>query len=185
MKNPPSLQETIAKGKRHYYNGLTFRNWKGNMLKTYGGDARPFLDDAWNAITGEAEAISRENRSKQNIPTPHPATHRKQQSPINLLGDVVMLILNVIACVALLVACVYKPPYSFYTNLRWVCFVAFTFGALWRRKDGVWILWLPLAWCFNPIYPIHLARNVWSILDLAALALTVATSLYFVGHPKK
>ena len=64
MNQGASLQETIAKGKRHYYDGLTFRKWKSGMLTMYGHDTTPFLDEAWNAISGEAESRARANRGR-------------------------------------------------------------------------------------------------------------------------
>ena len=66
MMQVASLQETIAKGRRHYYDGVTFRNWKLTMVKMYGGGSRPFLDDAWNAIIGEAESRAQSSRETAN-----------------------------------------------------------------------------------------------------------------------
>src|SRR6266705_2176697 len=139
MRQVTSLPEIIEKGKRHYYNGVTFRNWKLTMLKMYGGDSRPFLDDAWNAVIGEAESRLRLESSKGTA-------HRKMgragthapsvgRGPINFLGQLTMLILNAIACVMLLGACLSRLPFPDYPRLQWICFAAFTFTAVWRMKD--------------------------------------------------
>jgi len=188
MMQVASLDETIAKGRRHYYDGVTFRNWKLSMLKMYGGDSRPFLDDAWNAIIGEAESRARANRDKQNSSKRIGAgrtANTKQPGPITFLGNATMLTLNAIACVVLFSAWKSGLPYSQEAKSNWICFAAFSFTALWRMKDGGAIICLPLACLFNPLYPIHLTRSVWSVVELVSLILLVAISLLFLAAPKK
>src|SRR4029077_2319206 len=127
MRQVPSLQETIAKGRRHYYDGVTFRNWKLTMVKLYGGDTRPFLDDAWNAILGEEESRVRESKGTNNkrlrLGTHSPGV---RSGPITFFGQLMMLTLNAIACVMLLGACLSRLPFPYYTRLPWICFAAFT-----------------------------------------------------------
>jgi hypothetical protein len=187
MNQAGSLQETIAKGKRHYYSGLTFRKWKTGMLNMYGHDTRPFLEEAWNAIIEEAESKARANRAKQ---TPKSVgagirANAKQPGPISLLGNATMLTLNAIACLALFSAWRSGLPYSFDTKLTWICCVAFSFTALWRRKDGAALVCLPLACLFNPFYPVYLTRSVWSAIDVVSLLLLVAISFSSLASPKK
>jgi hypothetical protein len=184
-----SLQETIAKGKRHYYDGVTFRNWKLTMLKVYGGDTRPFLEEAWNAVIGEAESRARANREKQGSSSRGlrigTRANTNQPGLITVSGNAMMLILNAIACLALFSAWRSGHPYPFDTKLTWICFAAFSFTALWRMKDGAAIICLPLACLFIPFYPIHLTRGVWSVVDLVSVILLVAISLIFLVNPKK
>src|SRR5215510_6007257 len=96
MMQGASLQETIAKGKRHYYDGVTFGKWKAGMLNMYGHDTRPFLNEAWNAIIAEAESRARANRDKQTAKSVGARTraNAKQSGPITFLGNAAMLILN-------------------------------------------------------------------------------------------
>src|SRR5215475_7056062 len=187
MSQAASLQETIAKGKRHYYDGVTFRNWKTGMLKMYGHDTTPFLDEAWNAIIGEVEARARANRDKQTTKTVGAGTRAKARQPAGLtfLGNATMLILNAIACLALFSAWKSGVPYPFYTNFTWICFAAFGYTALWRLKDGGPIICLPLACLFNPFYPINFTRNVWSIIDVVSLLLLVVITFSFLANPKR
>src|SRR5262249_47481953 len=167
MVQGASLQETIEKGRRHYYDGVTFRNWKLTMLKMYGGDTSPFLDEAWNAVIGEPESTARANREKQTgskrlrIGT---RANTNQPGLITVLGNATMLILNGIACLALFSAWKSGHPYPFYTKSIWICFAAFSFTALWRMKDGGALICLPLVCLFNPFYPIYFRRSVWSII---------------------
>jgi hypothetical protein len=181
-----SLQETIVKGKRHYYDGVTFGKWKTGMLNMYGHDTRPFLDEAWNAIIGEAESRARANRDKQTKSIgAGKRANTNQPGPVTFLGNGTMLILNVIACLALFSAWKSGVPYSFYPKFLWICFAAFSYTALWRMKDGAAIICLPLACLFNPFCPIHLTRSVWSVIDLVSLLLLAAISLIFLANPKK
>jgi hypothetical protein len=157
------------------------------MLKMYGHDTTPFLDEAWNTIIGEAESRARANREKQ--PTKSAGTGKrekaKQPGATNFLGNATMLILNAIACVALFSAWKSGVPYPFYTKFTWICFAAFGFSALWRMKDGAALICLPLACVFNPFYPIHLTRNVWGVIDFVSLLILAALTLVFLAKPKR
>ena len=187
MNQAASLQETIAKGKRHYYDGLTFRKWKNGMLSVYGLDTRPFLDEAWHAIIEEAEWRARANRGKQTTKRVVSRTraNAKQPRAITFLGNATMLILNVIACLALFSAWKSGLPYPFYTKFTWICFAAFGYTALWKMRDGAALICLPLACLFNPLYPIYLTHRVWSVIDGVSLLLLVAMSFGFLANPKK
>lgn len=181
-----SLQDIIAKGKRHYYDGVTSRNWKLSMLKMYGGDTRPFLDDAWNAILGEEASrvrSSKETARKRIGAGTHASAVRS--GPISFFGQLTMLTLNAIACVMLLGACLSRLPFPYYSRLPWICFAAFTFTAVWRMKDGAAFICLPLACLFNPFFPVHLSRNVWSWIDFFSFLLLLAMSSSFLANPKK
>ena len=189
MNQGLSLHETIARGRRHYYNGLTYRNWKLTMLKMYGGDTRPFLDDAWNAITGDAESRVYTSRDKE------PANNKRVRAgtsasarplgPINFLGQLTMVALNGVACVMLLGACLSRLPFPDYPRLRWICFAAFTFTAVWRMKDGAAIICLPLAFLFNPFFLVRLSHNMWTLIDVVSLILFLAMSASFIANGKK
>ena len=188
MVQGASLQETIEKGQRHYYNGVTFRNWKLTMLKMYGGDTRPFLEEAWNAVIGEAESRASAYREKKTSSKSVGAGTRaksKPPGPITFLGNATMLTLNAVACLALFSAWRSGLPYFFYMKLTWICFAAFGYTALWRMKDGAAMICLPLACLFNPFYPIHLTPGVWSVIDVVSLLLLVAISFCFLPNPKK
>lgn len=191
MSQAASLQETIAKGKRHYYDGLTFRKWKSGMLNLYGHDTMPFLDEAWNAIVGEAQSRSkaRTNRDKQTGNSKSGGTRARPNNRhprlIIFLGNATMLTLNVIACVALFMAWKSGVPYSLHARFTWICFAAFAWTGFWRMKDGAAIICLPAACLFNPFYSIRLTARTWSIIDLASLVLLAALVLCFVANPKK
>jgi hypothetical protein len=188
MNQAASLQETIAKGKRHYYDGVTFRNWKIGMLKMYGHDARPFLDEAWTAIVGEAESRASAYREKKTSSKSVGAGTRanaKRSGPITFFGNAIMLALNVIACLALFEAWRSGILHSSNTKLPWICFTAFTYSALWRRKDGAVIICLPFACLFNPFYPIHLTRSLWIAVDIVSFFLLVAISFGVLADRKK
>lgn len=187
MRQVPSLQETIAKGRRHYYDGLTFRIWKLNMLKMYGGDTMPFLDNAWNAIIGEAQSRVRpescpETSNYKRLGTGTPAA---RLGAFALLGQLTMFTLNIIACVMLLGACLSRLPFPYDTRLRWVCFAAFAYTAVWRMKGWATFICLALACVFNPFVPFHLSRNFWSWIDGLSFLLLLAMTSTFLGNPKR
>jgi hypothetical protein len=188
MRQGASLQEIVEKGKRHYYDGVTCRNWKLTMLKMYGGDTRPFLDEAWNAVIMDAESRDRLEFTKAN---PNKKIVRagtrapSRGGAMTFLGQLTMLSLNAIACVMLLGACLSRLPFPYYPRLRWICFAAFTFTAIWRMKDGAAFICIPLACLFNPFFPVHLSHNLWSLLNVLSLLLLLVMSASFVANGKK
>ena len=79
----------------------------------------------------------------------------------------------------LLVLALLPWPYGYYTFLRLsVCAVSgwLTYEQ-WRHDNAVsgWVVALgATALLFNPISPIHLTREIWNVLDLAAAGLLIA-----------
>ena len=69
-------------------------------------------------------------------------------------------------------------PYGYYILLRWVCCAVFVYLAIqaWNiEKQGwVWILGVTAA-IYNPILRIHSTREMWSIVNLIAIGLAVAS----------
>jgi len=163
------------------------------MLNMYGHDTTPFLEEAWNAIVGEAESTARAHREKQNTSSNNSKAagagarrKAKQQSgPVTFAGNAMMLTLNGVTCVALFSAWRSGLPHSFSTQLTWVCFAAFCYMGLWRIKDGAALICFPLACLFNPFYQIRLTNSFWNIIDVGSLLILVALSLSFLANPKK
>jgi|HubBroStandDraft_6_1064221.scaffolds.fasta_scaffold345458_2 hypothetical protein len=85
--------------------------------------------------------------------------------------------------VVLLVVATSRLPYGYYTFMRIVtCGVAGVIayaGFRDRAVDQAWSVLLALiAVLFNPIVPIHLDRQTWFYLDLAAAAVFVAHLIF-------
>jgi uncharacterized membrane protein YccC len=69
-------------------------------------------------------------------------------------------------------------PYDYYTLLRWVsCGVcAFTaFQAVQNKKTGWLVVFITAAVVLNPIAPVHLKRDTWAIVDIAAAVLLLVS----------
>jgi hypothetical protein len=72
-----------------------------------------------------------------------------------------------IAAIMLLVA-IAPLPYGYYQFMRWlVCGVAIYIAVCAYRWGKAWAIWIfsAVAVLFNPIFPIHLSREVWLPLD--------------------
>jgi hypothetical protein len=71
--------------------------------------------------------------------------------------------------VAFLVCAFAKHPYSYYTMLRWVVCCTCIYTALLCFKGHK--PWMPIfgaiAFLFNPIDPITMARSIWIVIDWA------------------
>lgn len=71
-------------------------------------------------------------------------------------------------------------PYGYYQILRWVIAGVTGYSAYLAYKQGkntwTWIMAIT-AILFNPIAPIHLDRETWSVLDIIAAAI-IFTSIF-------
>jgi hypothetical protein len=85
---------------------------------------------------------------------------------------------QVVASVMLLWALNSSNPYGYYVLLRWVCcgvFAYLAFQAFERQRYGwVWILGMT-AGIYNPIVPVHLTREIWSVINVITIAIAFAT----------
>lgn len=71
-------------------------------------------------------------------------------------------------------------PYAYYQLLRWatcgvsvyVAYIAY----IWQKKWIVWIFTF-IAILFNPLVPIHLKRELWSVIDLVCALLFITTAI--------
>lgn len=71
-----------------------------------------------------------------------------------------------------------KNSYGYYDLLRWVCFFVFGWVALAakERKQIGWVCVLGIVVAvFNPFIPLHLDRELWSVIDLVAIGIAIAS----------
>ena len=79
-----------------------------------------------------------------------------------------------IASVLLVWALYPENPYAYYILLRWICCPIFVFLAVQASENGqngwVWAFGVT-AVLYNPIFPVHLNREIWSVLNIATIVL--------------
>lgn len=75
-------------------------------------------------------------------------------------------------------------PYAYYMFLRAIVFFVFGYYAIqhWQaferaKKSTAWWVWAlgATALLFNPFFPAHLTREIWSVFNVAAALLLLAT----------
>ena len=74
-----------------------------------------------------------------------------------------------IAAAFLFIALVPDLPYGYYQILRWVVCAAACFSAysgMVKERHGWMGIFAVIAVLFNPIFPIHLTREVWQPIDV-------------------
>jgi hypothetical protein len=77
--------------------------------------------------------------------------------------------------------------YGYYQLLRWVtCGVAVFIAVMAYRWGKVWATWLfgLVAVLFNPLWPIHLTKEIWTPIDLACAVLFI-TNVFVLREPTK
>lgn len=69
-------------------------------------------------------------------------------------------------------------PYGYYVLLRWVCCAVFGYLAsqafACKQQGWVWGLGLTAA-VYNPIVPVHLTRDIWSVVNVFTIGIAVAS----------
>jgi len=69
-------------------------------------------------------------------------------------------------------------PYGYYILLRWVCCGIFAYlavQALYQDKQGwVWVMGIT-ALVYNPIFRVHLNRELWSIINVFTIGIAVVS----------
>lgn len=92
-----------------------------------------------------------------------------------------------IGIIILLFLALGRHPYGFYMNLRVFTFFVALWTA-WIAADTDKSKWATcfaiVAFVFNPIFPLHLGRDLWHTVDVVAALLFLA-SLFTVRIPKK
>ena len=69
-------------------------------------------------------------------------------------------------------------PYGYYVLLRWVSCGAFSYlcFSCFQRKNTEWIaIYAVLAGLYNPFFPAHLGRTVWSFANVITIGVMVAS----------
>ena len=102
---------------------------------------------------------------------------------LNMLTDAQWLkkqppIAQIVGVVMLAWALVPANPYGYYILLRIVLCGIFVFLAVkaheLKQVGWVWVLAIG-AVVYNPIVPVHLNREIWSVVNLVTIALLIAT----------
>lgn len=83
-----------------------------------------------------------------------------------------------VATAMLLWAVLPANPYAYYILLRWVCSPIFAYLAVRAHRNGregwVWLLGVSAA-IYNPLLPVHLTREFWTIVNLITAGLALAS----------
>jgi predicted transcriptional regulator len=122
-----------------------------------------------------AEIVASSNHARASSTKGSAGQNTMKMNPVNLGSIIAKLIAAV-----MLFAALGRHPYDYYTILRWIaCGVsAFTaFQAAETKKFGWLAVFVIVAIVLNPIAPLHLKRDTWALVDIAAgvlLLLSVA-----------
>jgi hypothetical protein len=72
--------------------------------------------------------------------------------------------------------CALNPdnPYGYYVVLRWVCCGVFAYlasqASVLKLQGWVWVLGVTAA-VYNPIFPFHLTREIWSVINVVTIGI--------------
>lgn len=76
--------------------------------------------------------------------------------------------------IAVAVALIPSLPYGYYSVMRWIVCASCAWIALMSYRKGyeewAWC-WGVIAGIYNPIFPVHANREVWSVVNVVTIAL--------------
>jgi FtsH-binding integral membrane protein len=75
-----------------------------------------------------------------------------------------------------------RHQYSFYIFLRWYIFIVCIYFAFSANKENikVWlIIFSTISLLFNPIIPVYLNKELWSVIDIVSGILIFISMFYF------
>ena len=85
---------------------------------------------------------------------------------------------QIAAIVLLLIAFNPNNPYGYYILLRWLLFGIFTYLAYrafeLRKTEWLWILAFT-GLIYNPIIPLHLGRDIWTLVNIITILIAVGS----------
>lgn len=69
-------------------------------------------------------------------------------------------------------------PYGYYTLLRLACFGVFAYLALQtfaeKKRGWTWVLAITAA-IYNPVFRVHLTRDIWSVVNVVTILIALAS----------
>lgn len=84
------------------------------------------------------------------------------------------------------IALIPSLPYGYYTVMRWIvsalCFWLAISAHRASQESWTWA-WVVIAGIYNPIFPVHANREVWSVVNVLTIA--VAGWFALVPHSSK
>jgi len=77
-------------------------------------------------------------------------------------------------------------PYGYYQILRWVVmlFAGYVAFLSYENKHKIWLwVFVGIAILFNPLTPIHLSRELWSVIDVI-VAVFFSVNMWLLKNKK-
>lgn len=88
-----------------------------------------------------------------------------------------LIFIRLVAVIMLLWALT-DNPYGYYILLRWVVCSTFVYCAIGAYRTGneswAWIFGV-IASVYNPIFPLHLGRPIWSLVNVVSVVLIIVS----------
>ena len=85
-----------------------------------------------------------------------------------------------LVALAVAIALIPSLPYGYYSVMRWVVFALCAWLSLHSHRTGsegwTWI-WGIIAGIYNPLFPVHANRMIWSIVNVATIFIVIWCSL--------
>jgi len=81
-----------------------------------------------------------------------------------------------------------ENPYGYYILLRWICCAVFAYLALKANADNnsywTWIFGVTAA-IYNPIVPLHLTREIWTVVNIITIGISIGSLFILRSSSKK
>ena len=95
---------------------------------------------------------------------------------------------QIIVTIFLLIALIPSNPYGYYILMRWVCFIVFGYltyqSIISKQNNWAWTLGV-IAFIYNPILKFHLSRELWSLINVISIIISLVSIKYLNSEKEK
>ena len=118
-------------------------------------------------------------------------TWRAGLHPGNLVRGYLLIVVLMLLVAAVVAVTPFRLPYAFYTVLRVVTCLAWIILliiVILQRCDGdgeLALLSITFLFTFTPVWPLHLARSTWAVIDLIAAGTLLITVVTLSRYPTR
>ena len=98
-----------------------------------------------------------------------------------------LFIIPQIFIIILLLNAMAYNPYSYYIFLRWAIFLVMLFNLYnyIKRLDKSFFVFVAILIIYNPIRPVYLTREIWSVINLATIITILITIYWYLKEIRK
>ena len=152
-----------------YFHGEDKFTWDRNLLPLGKADRRSKLRKEID------DFITRKEAERLTLSAEKDAEDLRRDITFVKVSGIQFQVITIGVVLMLIWALYPHNPYGYYNLLRWVCCLSFGYLAfiIKEKNDKMWSWFLGGALIYNPIFSLHLGREIWSVVNIATVGVLI------------